>query len=279
MDKFNKKHTKLYWVEKITLADILIFLVQSRFESIRVNYDRYQRSPLAAKLLAYLDAAGLNRIFFPVEFRLGRTDGEGYALNYRVEKDLNDCIEVFFARHIPQEPRHFKDTLKSYIAGVLQGKVIFITMAASEINLNKAHSDEDNLICLKSHPLNCLLRGFYRDRRFVIRRPVISMGHITFYSRPFCYLAYYLACKLGVYKPKGNISDIKPAIWVEYYPGQIHAFWIDKIRAQGFDIVNYLDRADTPVVKEITDNDIVIELNSQVLALALDKINKAVQVI
>ncbi len=253
MDKLNKKLTKLYWVEKISLADILIFLVQSWFEGIRVNYDRYQRSPLAAKFLTYLDMAGLNRIFFPVELRLGRKDAEGNALNYRVEKELNDCIEGFFARHIPQESRRFKDTLKSYIAAVLQGKVIFITMVASEINFKTASAGENNIICLNDHPLNYLLRGFYKDRGFVIRRPVISMRYIIFYLRPFCYLAYFLLCKLGNYKPKSNISDINPAIWVEYYPDHFHAFWIGKIRAQGFDIVNYLDRVDTPVVKETID--------------------------
>jgi len=253
MDKLNKKRTKLYWVERITLADILIFLVQSWFTGIRVNYDRYQRRPLAAKFLTYLDMAGLNRIFFPVELRLGRKDAGGYALNYTVEKELNDCIEGFFTRHIPQESGRFKDTLKSYIAAVLQGKVIFVTMVSSEINLKKAPAGENNIICLRDHPLNCLLRGFYRDRGFVIRRPAVSMGHIALYLRPFFYLAYFLLCKLGNYKPKSNISNINPAIWVEYYPDHFHAFWIGKIRTQGFDIVNYLDRADTPLVKETVD--------------------------
>src|SRR3989338_2100876 len=246
----DKKNKTVFWVEKIALMDILLFLVQSSFADIRVNYDGFQKYPLAARALYFLARAGLNKIFFAVELRLDRTDAEGCALNYRVEKELNDCIEGFFTEHIPQEPRRFKDTLKSYIAAVLQGKVIFLTMAASEINFKKAPAGENNVICLNSHPLNFLLRGFYRDRGLVIRRPVISMRYITFYFRPFYYLAYFLLCKSGNYKPKSNISDIKPAIWVEYYPGHIHASWIGKIRAQGFDVVNYFDRNDTQITSK-----------------------------
>src|SRR3989344_7623923 len=95
----NKKKT-VFWVKKIALMDILLFLVQSRFADIRVNYDRFQKYPLAARALYFLARAGLNKIFFPVELRLDRTDAEGCALNYRVEKELNDCIEGFFTEHI-----------------------------------------------------------------------------------------------------------------------------------------------------------------------------------
>jgi hypothetical protein len=52
---------------------------------------------------------------------------------------------------------------------------------------------------------------------------------------------------------RNSISDIRPAIWAEYYPSHVHNFWMDTINADGFDIVAYLDRSDTPIMKEATD--------------------------
>lgn len=246
----DKKNKIVFWVEKIALKDIMLFLIQSCFVDIRVNYDRFQKYPLATKAFYFLDRVRLNSIFFPVELTLDKTDAEGYALNYRVEKELNNCIEDFFIKHIPQESKRFKNMLKSYMGAVLKDKVVFITMVSSEVTPEKASTDEDNVIYLNAHPLNHLLRGFYRGREFVLGGPVISMRNVTFYFRPFCYLALILLCKLGNSKVKSNISNIKPAIWVEYFPGRMHAFWMGAIKSQGFDIVNYLDRGDTQVTSE-----------------------------
>ena len=246
----NLANKKVFWVEKIALTDILRFLAQSCFGDIRINYDRFNTCPSAIKFLGFLGRAKLNRIFFPVELTFGKMDADGYALEYKAEKELGACIDDFLSRHVTRKPKRFKDMLKSYIAGHLRSKVVFITMVTSEIDSGKTLSGEKNVIYLKRDPFNYLLCKFYRDRNFAVHRPVISMAHIMFYFKPFYYLSLFMLCRLSNAKIKSNISDIRPAIWVEYYPNQLHSFWMDIAENKDFDIVNYLDRNDTPVTPE-----------------------------
>ena len=156
--KINKT---VFWAEKMPLTDILPFIVKSCFAEIRVNYDQSGVYPLAAKLLGLLELIGLNKIFFQVKFAFQKVDENGLALTYRVNKELDACIEEFFARDIPREPRRSRAMIKSYLAERLKDKFIFIIMAASEIASKKAGACETNVIYLSGNPFNYLVCRFY----------------------------------------------------------------------------------------------------------------------
>ncbi|MFA5317541.1 MAG: hypothetical protein WC369_08990 [Dehalococcoidales bacterium] len=246
----DKSNITIIWAENAGMADILLFALKSRFANIRVNYDRSQICPSAARLIGIMERAGVRGVFRQVELTLHKVDAKGLALTYRVDKELNACLEDFISRHIPYETKRYKDMLKSYLAGSLKSKAIFIAMAASEIDPGEANAGETNVIYLEGHPLSYLLCRFYSGRGYVVRSAFGLMTGLKYYIRPLYYLAYYISCKLRPGRVKGNISDIRPAIWAEYYPSHIHNFWMDKINADGFDIVAYLDRSDTPAIKE-----------------------------
>ena len=246
----DKSNITIIWAENAGIPDVLLFALKSRFENIRVNYDRSQACPSAAKLIRIIERAGVRGVFRPVELTLHKADAKGLALTYRVDRELNGCIEEFISGHIPYETKRFKDMLKSYLAGILKSKAIFGAMAASEIDSVKADAGETNVIYLKGHPLSYLLCRFYNSRGYAARSSFGPMTCLKYYTRPIYYLAYYISCKLRPAKVKGNVSGIRPAIWAEYYPSHIHDFWMDTINADGFDIVAYLDRSDTPATKE-----------------------------
>ncbi|MFA5335889.1 MAG: hypothetical protein WC324_03110, partial [Candidatus Omnitrophota bacterium] len=246
----DKSNITIIWAENAGIADVLLFALKSRFADIRVNYDRSQVCPSAARLIGIMERAGVRGVFRPVELTLHKADAKGLALTYRVDRELNGCIEEFISGHIPYETKRFKDMLKSYLAGILKSKAIFGAMAASEIDSGKANAGETNVIYLKGHPLSYLLCRFYNSRGYVTVSSFGPMTCLKYYVQPLYHLVYYVSCKLRPAKVKGSISDIRPAIWAEYYPSHIHDFWMDTINADGFDIVAYLDRSDTPATKE-----------------------------
>ncbi len=248
-----RKHKTVYWVEKISALDIVCFLVKRCCTDIRVHYDRYNYTPAFGAIFAFLCRIGLQRIFIPVNLVLHRLDARGYSLTYRVHDELNACIEGFFKTHIPQESQRFKNMLKANLAVILKPGVIFVTMVDAEINAAGPASGDRNIIVVSSHPFNYLLCLFYRNRVFSVRRARFSMQSIAFYLRPFCYLSLALASKCGRPQAASNISTIRPAIWLEYYPGRWHSFWVDSIRSKDFDIVKYFDRADTPLTQKATE--------------------------
>ncbi len=190
MGRLKNSNKKVFWVEKIALTDILRFLAQGCFDNIRINYDRFNTYPSAIKFLGFLERTQLNRIFFPEELTLRKLDEKGSALIYRVHKDLDTCIKEFFVKNIPQEPRRFKDTIKAYMAINLLDKVIFITIVDSEVNFGKASSGKNNIIYLNGHPLNYLVRRFYKSRGIVIKESVDLTGRLKYYLKPcfYCFL-------------------------------------------------------------------------------------------
>ncbi|MDD5136853.1 MAG: hypothetical protein WC369_03820 [Dehalococcoidales bacterium] len=234
---------RVIWVEKMALTDVLLFLVKSQFVEIKVNYDESLADPLAVKLIGVLQRPGGRRVFFPAELTLHRTDERGLALIFKVYKELDACIEDFFEIDIPEEPPRSRAMIKSYLAEKLKDKFIFITMVAGEANV----------IYLGRGPFNYMVRRFYAGRGIIVKSPVDPMGCIKFYYSSFVMAAYFILCKLRGSAVKGSILGIRPAIWAEYYPSHIHSFWMDTVKAKDFDIVNYLDRSDTPITKETTD--------------------------
>ncbi|GEM_PF-849376 len=252
-DILNINNKSVCWVEKLTVPDILFFLIHSCFADIKVNYDQNQVRPSARKFLRLLEKLRIGDCFCAVKLSLHGVDREGFALFYKVNNDIEGCIEDFFARHISRESKRFKDMLKSYLAGYIIGKFTFIAMVDHEIYSKKLPEGQGNLIHLSRSPFNHLIRNYYSDREFTVSMPFLSLSGLTFYLRPFFYLAGVLLCKIFSFKVRNNITDIKPAVWVEYSPGYLHSFWVDHIKSGDFDIVYYIDRPDTPTTKEITD--------------------------
>lgn len=252
----SKRTKKTFWVEKISLFDVLFFLAQSLATGCKVNYSKYRTGFLAAGFLGFLGKTALKRVFSPVELPIRRVDKRGQALIYKVDAELDLCIENFLSNKVLREPARFKEMLKSYLATNLQKKAVFINMVEAEVSFKK-DGEERNIICLKSHPFNYLLGRFYQNRNFDIQYKHFSLSNLLFYLRPLGYLCFFFCCRVPGFKVKTNIPEIRPAVWVEYYPSPWHSFWLKGVKNEDFDIVTYLDRKDTPAdaktIKNISD--------------------------
>ena len=236
------------WVERMSLAGIAVFLVRGILSDTTIIYDERNIYPLARRILNLLRGVKLCSNFYSANlFLLDKKDTEGKTLRYRVNKDLNECIKNFIENHIPDEHRRFKNMLKSYMAHHLERKVIFITKVCSEIEARADKSLRKDIIYINKNHLSYLIVRFYRRKGFTIKEEFNLIEALKFYFRPLGFMAGLFIGMVFKKKISGNISGIQPSVWIEYHPSFLHILWFSSIKAEGFDIVGYLDRPDTPV--------------------------------
>ncbi len=242
---------KIFWVERLGFVEVITFLLQGFFFDIIIRYDEHQASTSGISILRLLKKFGLCGNFYPVSLSLNAQDEDGYSMAYRMEENLDSCLEGFCKGYIPDEQDWFKRMIKSYVASDLLYQITFITMVESEIE----HSEnQKNVLYIVRHPLSSLVIPFYANRGWVIKRSFGFGENIKFIIRPLYLIFAILIGKLFPYKVKTNISHIRPAVWVEYSHNDTAnmVFWNKSGEQSDFDLVCYLDREDTPPAKEIT---------------------------
>ena len=243
---------KIIWAEKLGIIELITLYSQNIFSDNLVCYDEHQISFWVRWVLNVLKRLNLLRHISPAELTLNEKDSKGYAINYRREKILDFCGEEFCKLYIPDNPDWFKKMTKSYIAKLLFYQATFITMVESKI---RDTENQKHVLYLVRHPLNSLLFSFYKKKDLTIKESFSLSEALKFYCYPFFLILIIFASKLLPKRIRTNISEVKPAIWVEYTHNDLvdFTFWRNSVKAEDYDIVYYLDRNDTPCTQEIVN--------------------------
>lgn len=234
----------VYWLEHLGIWEVLIFSVRAVFCRIKVNYDENKDSPLAVKLLVLFKG----RLFYPAHLTLDKKDKSGYALNYRMEKILDECSDDFCSRYLAGEAEYFKRMVKSFISSQRFYRVTFLTMVKATPEFIENKDVNHNIIYLVKNPLNKTFLNFYRKSGYSLKESLFSFEYCKYYVRPLYLLMRILFSRFfSADRITTNISQPRPAIWIEYSHDAIvdYAFWRHYAnKANDFDIVYYITNKD-----------------------------------
>lgn len=241
---------KVIWVEKLGIVDIVFLTCLKAFYQISIRYDEHKVSPFAQRLLSILQSLKLCMNFYPAKLSLNVKDSKGYALTYKVEQDFGYCLDEFCNLHVSNEGDWFKQMTRAYIASYLSSRIRFIAMVQSEI---EDYDKQINILYIARHPLNSVIIPYYKKKEFTFWTSPGLIENIKFYLRPLYFILTILLTRLFASKVKTNITNIKPAVWVEYTYNDLvnFIFWRPSNQSEEFDIVYYLDRPDTLASEEI----------------------------
>jgi len=243
---------KIVWVERMTISTLLLLVFRKLFSNFEMRFDQQQCSLGLASFISRLQKKIPSVEFFPANLSLAKKNFEGCALIYDVNINLNCCLSSFCKKYIPTEAKWFKQMLKSYLSTSLLHRMLFITMVEAEIS---RETDAEHELFLERHMLNRLIRDFYEERGFKINQSLSLLSYMRIAATPFALVVLNLMNRLIGSKVKTNIKKIRPAIWVEYHQTELtgflcFSFWRDNITKTGYDLVYFLDRADTELSKE-----------------------------
>lgn len=242
---------KVFWIEKFGLWEVLIFLAAGLFYAIKVNYDENNVSSAARYSLALLRKLNPYTKFSPVHLSLDKTDRQGYSLNYRMESDLDDCLERFCNNHIPHESGAFKKMLKSYLSSFLFYRVTFITMVSY---CAERDDIKQNVLYLTYSLFNSIITDFYSKRGFVVWQSLPNFKTVKYCIRPWYFLSRIIFTKCIKKHIRQTLNTRLPSIWIEYAHRQSmdFSFWREMVDKSKFEIAYYFDRRDDPPLHEAT---------------------------
>lgn len=242
---------KVIWFEKLGFLEIIFLLVRGKFSKIEIHYDEHQISPFNLRFVNRLNQSKrCDFFFYPAQLSLNKKDSDGSALMYHVHENLDRCLEAFCKQYLLKEADWFKKMTKCYLADMLLHAVTFITMVESRmIDLSYG---EHELVIIR-HPTNVLIIDFYQNKGICIKQSLAIKWYLKTY-KPIFMFAKILFYQFFCHKTKTSIDAIGPAIWVEYHFAEATNrrlnTWTDHVKANGFDMVYYMDRHDSPVSKE-----------------------------
>lgn len=232
------------WVEKLALLDALILVSHSLFAGIIVRYDKNNISPAAKRLINILRKLNLRKNFVPAKLSLEKKDAQGYALNYRLERNIDTCLQGLCDECFSHEEDFLKKVTKSYFAFYLFYRFTFVTMVEEEPEFKNCSK---NIFYLVRHPLNSALIAFYKEKGYSLKESVFSLDGLWYYLRPCYHFLSVVLAQCRTQKEMTNILNIKPSIWIEYCHNEHldFAFWKGSVKTDDFDVVYYLDRRDS----------------------------------
>jgi len=249
-----KKAKKIIWVERLGLIETGILFIKSLFLDVVVRYDEYRITTISRRVLNF-SPKKIFKNFCPARLTLNKKDSNGYALEYKMEKNLDFCLDNFCKRYILNEPDWFNKMTKSYIASFLSSRIRFIMMVEARAEKLK---DLNHEFIIKWHPANLLIIKFYQKREFKIKQSFSVREYLKMIIKPLYLLLMILRSKIAREKSITNIEKIRPAVWMEYCVGECLererktslAFWQDYVNPIDYDLVYYMDRNDSPVSNE-----------------------------
>lgn len=234
------------WCKKLRLTELLLFWGKSLFVPLTVYHDEYVATPAARKLLALAQRWGFCRNFLPANLDFDERDKDGYGLIYLANRRLSLCCESFLRQHAPAADERYRQMVKTYIRSYLELQILFITYVEAKI---RSAGIQNNVIVVEPGHLNSMLTDFYAECGIEVK----SVCNFTkvFRARlvPLIFFIKHLVVRVVPDEAKGNISTIRPSVWIEDCDGDrdFLGFWIKHTNANDYDIVYYLDRSDTPV--------------------------------
>lgn len=248
VDRLLKKTTNMtnIWCKKLRPTELLLFWGKSLFVPLTVYHDEYVATPAARKLLALAQRWGVCRNFLPANLNFDERDEDGYGLIFLANRRLSLCCEKFLEQYAPAADERYRQMLKTYVRGYLELQILFITYVEAKI---RSAGMKNNVIVVEPSPMIHMLSDFYTESGVTVKS-VFSFAKV-FRARltPLVYFIKHIAARVKPDAVRGNISAIRPSVWLEYCDGDRNefGFWIKHTNARDFDIVYYLDRSDTPV--------------------------------
>lgn len=251
-----EKINKNIWAEEIGLIEIALFLFESKKYKLTVYYDQYRVNKFNQSVINFLKSLKLCKNFYAKIFVLNVKDSHESALNYKCQNDLNDSLDLYCDKFLAIEADWFKKMTKSYLALFLWQRFAFITTANELLQKDIAAINE---ILIKRSPLNNIIHKFYANRNFNLRQSYSISEYIKFTIRPLLLLFNIFISYIFRRKVKKRIDISKPSVWIEYEgSGSIRktqlSFWKACLKEKSFDVVNFLDREDSPCSKEAIDD-------------------------
>src|SRR2546427_2092940 len=239
------------WCKKLGLAEIFLFSLRGLFSNVSIRYDDFLMSSASKRLLQWLQRMGLCLYFHPANIDFDAKDEHGLGLMYRENRILSTCSENFIGKFIGCCDERYRQMLKTYIRGHIEDQLLFITYVETKIQTG---SDAEHVIYIEPNPVNSVFIEFYAAKGITIKSSFGFKRHLKHYVLPYAYAMIMLLVKLIPFPVKTNLTRIRPAVWLEYSSGERNelGFWRKHLRSQGYDIVYYLDRLDTPVSQDTT---------------------------
>jgi len=155
------------------------------------------------------------------------------------------------------EPKWFKEVVKSYLSSYLGQHILFITMVEHEILKIKNVKHE---IYLKANFANYLIISFFPDKEIKIRQLPPIFSYLELLVKPFLLLVRALYYQVFFNKITGTIKerDVLPALWIEHE--HTHGVWVqfrrflsNHIDKNKYKTVYYFDRDDTPIDETVVN--------------------------
>lgn len=245
----------IVWVEKLGVAEICILGVRRFFSNLEVRYDRHNVTEAAKRALGFFKFFRLSVVFFAVSLSLEKRGLNSPTLQYRADENLRACINRFNNETSEASNERYRNMFRCYIAAFLRKRLTFAAAVEGEVDSMINSRDVKHEIYFSRHPLNIMIMALYEEKGFVVKQSACYMEHLKFFVRPLYCLTVLFFCKVLSLSIKNNLDKVKPSIWVEYSHKDAvdFVFWKDYVNTETFDIVNYLDRPDTPPSMEVTD--------------------------
>ena len=236
---------KIIWVQKLSLKELIYFLFLSIFWNVEIRYDGYNISTTSKNIINLFRLLGIQMKLLPVVFPGDKKDVDGSTIYYLIYRNMQSTMEIFIQNHIKEYPTWFKKMMASYLFNWLDNPYYFIEMVKEELFKSPGVSHEIYVSC---YPITEIVKLNYRQEKFTIKG-LFYLKDIRRAISPFFYLLKIITYNMFVVKnDRTNIKNIKPAVWLEYYaPRNLCSMWSPYVKPDGFDLVYYLDRPDTPL--------------------------------
>ncbi len=251
------KLRKVIWVESINFLNLPLFFFTRLFSGAYIRYDEHQSSTFLCKILKLLIQRGRLSFISPASLRLNVKDENGYAIEYRRATYLSQCVDSVCSSVMLNEPKWFKEVVKSYLSSYLGQHILFITMVEHEILKIKNVKHE---IYLKANFANYLIISFFPDKEIKIRQLPPIFSYLELLVKPFLLLVRALYYQVFFNKITGTIKerDVLPALWIEHE--HTHGVWVqfrrflsNHIDKNKYKTVYYFDRDDTPIDETVVN--------------------------
>ncbi len=241
---------KIIWVERLGAADLTMLFIETLFSRAFVRYDENRVSGSAGRFLRALQERGVCKNFHAAKLSLQKKDAEGFAANYSMENDMDNCITAFCSTYLGGESDRFKNAARLYIASCLTYRATFVTMVEAEPDFRDR--TVSNTLYIKRHPLNSIIIDYYRAKGYRVRESLSMYEHLMQCIKPCYRICMFALAKLSTAKVRTNISTPRDSVWVEYCHGSMpeFLFWRRSLDEKRFDIVCYLDRNDNAPLNE-----------------------------
>jgi len=253
-----RSRKKTYWMESLRPAILLILFIKSKFFSLEVRYVENNLSPVCKKILKSIENIQKMRVFLPMNTSLGKRSSYDTTLVYTVLDDIRRFCNHLWSNQPFPETESFREMINVYLSNLLYMKFAFLALIEHELKQKNNENIRDHIVYFDGTPLNKLLFSYLSDKNFTIRELVSYKKKIKFRLRPFFLLGMILGTRVVSDRVVSTLKEVKSSVWIEYAYQDIvdmsFSSWYDNKKRQEFDVVYYLDRADTPASKKITED-------------------------